>query len=266
LPIKGEGSHLETKNSYHPSDPFHILSGWLIDGTGNNIQKGVVLSLKDGLITSINERGYFETDGENVIDLSYCTLIPGLVDSHVHLSMSGVNNPKTRKRQLNASFKDMREVISGHLEDHFSCGVVALRDGGDHAGHALSYSKEYMPLSGLPISCSIAGRAWHAEGRYGNIIGHPPYKGKNLAQSIAEDHEGIDHIKIVNSGLNSLVSYGKESLPHFSLNDLSEAVRVGNALGLKTMVHANGRKAVRLAIESGCHSIEHGYFMGDDKI
>ncbi|MDB9822463.1 amidohydrolase family protein [Deltaproteobacteria bacterium] len=257
---------MNKKKSHPRSDTYHILSGWLIDGTGGPILTEAILSVSDGIINSVKRKGFLEVNSDNIIDFSHCTLLPGLVDSHVHLSMSGVHNPEIRKRQLIAPFKEIKEVISGHLEDQLKCGVVALRDGGDHAGHTLRYRLEYLPRTAFPISCLIAGKAWHAEGRYGRIIGRPPLKGQNLSQSISVDHDSIDHIKIVNSGLNSLSCFGRETLPQFSLKDLSEAVRVGNALGLKTMVHANGRKAVRLAIESGCHSIEHGYFMGDENL
>jgi imidazolonepropionase-like amidohydrolase len=76
----------------------------------------------------------------------------------------------------------------------------------------------------------------------------------------------IDHVKIVNSGLNSLVDFGKETTPQFSLGDLRKAVLCARKRGLKVMVHANGRKPVRDAIDSGCDSIEHGFFMGRENL
>jgi imidazolonepropionase-like amidohydrolase len=78
--------------------------------------------------------------------------------------------------------------------------------------------------------------------------------------------EPVDHIKIVNSGLNSLATFGKETPSQFNPDELKEAVQAGRELGLKTMVHANGREAVAAAIEAGCHSIEHGFFMGEKNL
>jgi len=160
----------------------------------------------------------------------------------------------------------MKKIISNHLFQQLAHGIVAVRDGGDYAGHALRYKKECLSSENLPIFLMSAGKAWRAPGRYGRLIGRPPKDSISLAQSIAEGKEGLDHIKIVNSGLNSLTIFGKETPPQFSAEQLKEAVRTADALGLKTMVHANGKLPVKLAIDAGCHSIEHGFFMGKDNL
>jgi imidazolonepropionase-like amidohydrolase len=76
----------------------------------------------------------------------------------------------------------------------------------------------------------------------------------------------VDHVKIVNSGLNSLLDFGKETSPQFPLGDLKKAVLCAHKKGLKVMVHANGRNPVRDAIDAGCDSIEHGFFMGRENL
>jgi imidazolonepropionase-like amidohydrolase len=73
-------------------------------------------------------------------------------------------------------------------------------------------------------------------------------------------------VKIVNSGLNSLVDFGKETSPQFSPGDLKRAVSCAHEKGLKVMIHANGRNPVRDAIASGCDSVEHGFFMGEENL
>ncbi len=67
---------------------------------------------------------------------------------------------------------------------------------------------------------------------------------------------------MVNSGLNSLTSYGLMTDPQFSLEQLSDLVAEAHRTGARVMVHANGEIPVRIAIEAGCDSIEHGFFMG----
>ena len=47
---------------------------------------------------------------------------------------------------------------------------------------------------------------------------------------------------------------------------MKEAVQAAGNIGLTVMVHANGKLPVRTAVESGCHSIEHGFFMGNDNL
>ena len=233
------------------------------------------------------------------LDLSHCTILPGLVDSHVHLFMSGTSDPEIRKAQREASLAASRQVISGHLRRHRSCGVLAVRDGGDRAGHTLRVKLESLTAPQPPLLRS-PGTAWHAHGRYGALIGRAPPREAALADSIAlflrewsdrppanaparnaatvnpgarHPSEGpqrsshpVDHLKIVNSGLNSLARFGVETPPQFPLDQLKAAVEVGRRQGLKTMVHANGELPVRIAIEAGCGSVEHGFFMGRDNL
>lgn len=243
---------------------FHLLAGHFIDGTGCSIKKKVLLSVRDGSILSLKEvrPGDMERFGEPpFLDFSDCTVLPGLVDAHVHLTMSGTVDPGLREHQLDFSYEEAEKAISKHLFQHLSHGVVAVRDGGDAAGYTLRYK-----LAGIsppaPVRYRVAGKAWHAPGRYGRLIGRSPEKGRTLAESITQEPVGPDHIKIVNSGLNSLKQFGKVTLPQFGITELKAAVAAGLRRGWKTMVHANGDLPVAQALEAGCHSIEHGFFMG----
>jgi imidazolonepropionase-like amidohydrolase len=87
-----------------------------------------------------------------------------------------------------------------------------------------------------------------------------------LAEAIFNNSSGADHVKIVQSGLNSLKDFGKQTPPQFSSDELSRAVHAANQLNLPVMVHTNGEIPTRIAIEAGCHSIEHGFFMGEDNL
>lgn len=244
----------------------HFLCGSLIDGSGGPIMERVLVHIKDGIITAIEIRHDNNHLPLGTIDWSDCTLIPALVDCHVHLFMSGTADPAVRSSQLHYTFKEARAVIASHISAQIRHGIVALRDGGDYGGHALRFKGEGMPGVRHPILISCAGRAWHALGRYGSLIGRAPDNDLSLAQSIAAEPESPDHIKIVNSGINSLTEFGKETRPQFSLQELMKAIKTAEHIGLKTMVHANGRVPVESAAQAGCHSLEHGYFMGEDNL
>jgi imidazolonepropionase-like amidohydrolase len=248
---------------------YGIKVGWLIDGRGEKAQKDMLITVHGGRISSIGPVSATMGAAEDVIDLSPYTLLPPLVDSHVHLFMSGTSDANVREHQLVADYAEMQPVIERHLKQQLAHGVLAVRDGGDRQGHALRFLRESYSPSESKISIRVAGQAWHAPNRYGRLIGHAPASGRTLCQDIAANPEHltqIHHIKLVNSGVNSLKQFGRQTLPQFNQDELKAAVRSAENHGLKVMVHANGELPVKSALEAGCHSIEHGFFMGPENL
>jgi len=251
--------------------PTSISAGWLIDGTAGPIRETVRITLRSGLIESMSQQagdGYSKRGPrtDHHIDFGECTLLPCFIDSHVHLCLSGTVDTNVRSHQLVAGFDEVQAVIRQHLIQHFACGVLAVRDGGDHRGHALRYKLQNQKSGNLPIELKAAGHAWHQSERYGKLIGLAPHPGETLADAIRGSQQECDHVKVVNSGLNSLSQFGQETPPQFSLGEMQAAVQAARRQGLQTMVHANGKLPVNIAVAAGCHSIEHGFFMGRENL
>ena len=243
-----------------------ILAGWFMDGTGAPAKKNRILKINGKRIKSIYKADQSDIKNSEITDLSHCTILPPLIDSHAHLFMSGTSDISIRSSQLNAEFDHIKNVISNHLDKYLSHGILHVRDGGDSHAHTLRYKKECHDKSKNPVSIKTAGMAWRNHGRYGKLIGRPPRNNTTLAQAILEESNGIDHVKIVNSGLNSLIHFGKETPPQFSEKSLIHAINAAKSLGLQVMVHANGKIPVNSAIKAGCDSIEHGFFMGRENM
>lgn len=243
------------------SEHKKIFVGWLIDGTGAAVQKKVLITVEDGMIRSVTAN-YTGTLSPSCTDLGFATIVPPFIDCHVHLAMSGGVADDIRTSQLQAECADLDPVITRHLGYLFSHGVLAVRDGGDRGACVGEFRKTYDG----PVAIYTPGPAWYREGRYGRLIGRALTENAELAQSFAEfDGEG-DHVKLVNSGLNSLTDYGKTTRPQFDRAEIEKLVALSGQEGKKVMVHANGVEPVREAIEGGCHSIEHGFFMGRDNL
>ncbi len=243
----------------------YILAGWLIDGSGGPIQEKALLKIVDGKFAAIEQYKHNFLPGScQLTDLSHCTIMPPLVDSHVHLFMSGTIDKRIREWQLVAGYEALRPIIGRHLHYLFSHGVLAARDGGDRGGFALRYRSEKEMHKEIVLK--VAGRAWHRKGRYGSLIGRYPEQDEKLADSYGKDNEAIDQVKVVNSGLNSLQIFNKETPPQFTREEIAAVVSEAERQGRKVMVHANGRQPVRIAVEGGCHSIEHGFFMGRENL
>jgi len=243
-----------------------ILAGWLVDGRGEAARENVLLIVEHGIIVGIEDVVPEKIRQQNVTDFSHCTLLPGLIDAHLHLFMSGTEDLDIRKKQLTLTFDDTSGGIEERLGDLIACGVVACRDGGDRHAFTMQYKRDCLDKTAFPIQLKVAGAAWHQRGRYGRMIGKSPEDSETLGQSIYKNTRFIDHIKIVNSGLNSLLCFGKETPPQFDVMELKEAVAMGKRFACKTMVHANGKKPVEVALKAGCHSIEHGFFMGKENL
>lgn len=245
------------------------LAGFLIDGTGAPVKRDALICIEDGLISSLEypgpeELSRFLREGPSGFEAyPACTILPGLIDCHVHLSMSGKTDQKLRVRQLLNELEQNGPLIFERMERSLGLGIMAVRDGGDVGGHALKHIRQ-NPHSLVRVKC--AGKGWRAPGRYGKFIGMVPENGSTLAESIKADCGSADHVKIINSGINSLDEFGRETAPQFDRDELGAAVRQAKNLGKKVMVHANGKRPVELAVEAGCDSIEHGFFMGEDNL
>ena len=247
-------------------ESIHIHTGWLIDGSGQKALSDRLISIENGKIQSIGKWNETHLLEKGLIDHSECTILPGLIDSHVHLFMSGTEDRKIREDQLDAPYEKIKPVIIEHIKGLLRYGVVAVRDGGDRHAHTLRFKNESLNKDRFPLCIHTAGRAWHKPNRYGRLIGRTPAAHETLKDAIGADTEKKDHLKIVNSGLNSLISFGRQTPSQFDLEELKGAVQASNRKGWPVMVHANGEIPVGIAINAGCRSIEHGFFMGKENL
>lgn len=247
------------------SSTIYIRAGWLIDGSGAAAQKDVLLTIADGKIAAITP---YTTDGEQdagqFSDLSFATILPPLIDSHLHLTMSGAVDAQLRETQLVADCEELVPYIHMHLKQLFDHGVLAVRDGGDRHNCVLDFMAR--GANKYPVAIQSPGRAYHRAGRYGALIGHAVAVDETPVKQFVQEKHKPGYLKVVNSGLNSLKIYGRETKPQFSPAELKELVAAAHKRQVKVMVHANGRLPVQQAIEAGCDSIEHGFFMGRDNL
>lgn len=250
------------EEAYTQKDRLILRPGFLIDGSSGSVHRDRLVTILDGKFASIIPFNNHETSKANVVDLSHCTVIPALMDAHVHFTLSGTVDPAIRRIQLEQTTEQAHSAIARHIKDTLQNGIIAVRHGGDCRGDLLQFNLK----TAQPLEIKATGWAWHAKGRYGGMIGQSPPGDQRLDQVIEHGLKSSDHIKIINSGLNSLDRFGHETQPQFSKDDLKHVCRYARQNDLTVMVHANGQTAVRESIEAGCHSIEHGYFMGDDNL
>jgi len=207
----------------------------VLDTAGGPVQSWASLSPSP-------ERGF--------LDLGPLTVLPGLVDCHVHLAL-----PPPRLGD------DAAQVLAGRLAGCLDYGLIAVRDGGDRLGSTLDL-KKHQELPRL-VAC---GPALHPPGSYGTFLG-PAFGPEHIIDQIAElAGKGADQIKILVTGPVNLDSLEAIDTPHFSARALSRLVGEAHRRQLKVMAHANGVAGVRMALTCGIDSLEHGYGMDEDTL
>ena len=240
-----------------------LAAGWLIDGTGAPPRRGVAIEIEGSTLRAIGgldaAAGLSGLRGE-VLDCRDCTVIPPLVDSHVHLAFDGLH-PGGAPRSAAAAEERMRQNAARLLRR----GVLAVRDAGDAAGYGLRFARR-AGEGGSRLHVLSTGPALHRPGRYGALLGRALPAGCQPADALEGEGGMRGAVKIVNSGLNSLVAFGRETAPQFGAEELAALVRRAAAQGLSVLVHANGREPVARAVRAGVRSIEHGFFMGRENL
>lgn len=252
-----------------------IHCGKLID-----VEKGMVLNNKsivvaDGLIKSV-EDGYITTKKEDkLIDLKSKTVMPGLMDMHVHVeSESGPKRYEETFRE-NESYVALR--ATQFCERTLMAGFTTVRDlGGSGINVSLREAIKNGIIKGPRIyTCekSIATTGGHADPTNGvrdNLKGDPgPKEGvinspEEAAKAVRQRYKnGADCIKITSTGgVLSVASDGTG--PQFTIEEIQAIVKTANDYNFVTAAHAHGTEGMKRAVLGGIHSIEHGTFMTEE--
>ncbi|MGB9803694.1 amidohydrolase family protein [Desulfofundulus sp.] len=199
-----------------------------------------------------------------VLELPNCTVIPGLIDCHVHLALDGRDFSSARHQW--SARGELLERVKADLTNTLERGIVAVRDGGDRAGIGLEV-KELVKKGSLAGPLVLAcGYALHQQGKYGSFLGPGLTPGELEKAVDSLTRQGVDHLKVLVSGIVSFSEYGRVGGPQFTRDELKRAVYHAHSRGLRVMAHASGDEAVRMAVEAGVDSIEHGYFISEESL
>lgn len=235
-----------------------ILADRVVDGTG-------APPIANGFVAIEGDR-ILEIGPKEAADAGYpaqiprevfpgCTIIPGLVDGHVHLTFSASAAPYRELQTDSESALLLRAAANARAA--LQAGVTTMRDLGSR-GHVIfelrdAIAKGLIPgprilSSGCPITCP--GGHLHflggvTEGRDGIA---------RLADKLVSD--GADVIKVIATGGN--MTQGSDPLEaQFTTDEMRAAVEVAHANGLKVTVHARGVNGIRAAVRAGVDGVEH---------
>ncbi|MEX0721965.1 MAG: amidohydrolase family protein [Balneolaceae bacterium] len=246
-----------------------IHAGSLIDGISDDVQSEVSIIIEDEKITSV-ENGYASV-GENdrFIDLRDKTVMPGLIDLHVHLESE--TSPTKYMEAFTFNDADMAFRSSQFAKRTLMAGFTTVRElGGSGVNISLRNAIRNGVAEGpriITVGKSLATTGGHADPTNGwrkNLMGDPgPADGvingaADARQAVRQRYKnGADHIKITATG--GVLSVAKSGdAPQFFTDELEAIVQTAKDYGMHVAAHAHGAEGMKRAVEAGVLTIEHG--------
>lgn len=251
--------------------------GNLFVGTTNDLQRDMTIVVEGNKIAAV-QRGYTTpTAQDRVIDLKNKTVLPGLIDMHVHLEMETRRGGAIDRYTQNVP--DMAYQAAKYAKTTLLAGFTTVRDlGGSGVNIALRNAINRGLTDGprvLTVGKSIATTGGHADPTNGSrreLMGDPgPAEGvingpDEARKAVRQRYkEGSDLIKITATG--GVLSNAKDGQgPQFSEEELKAIVETAKDYGFPVAAHAHGAEGMKRAIRAGVQTIEHGTLMDDEAI
>jgi imidazolonepropionase-like amidohydrolase len=254
--------------------PTYIHAGRLIAVPGQAVRGASTIIVDGGRIVAVNQGYTAPPAGVSLIDLRGKTVLPGLIDSHVHLDSDRGGEADLlsfvrEEPQMNALEAQMNGMKT------LRAGFTTVRNLGDEgATLALREAIKRGWVQGpriIDAASAISTTGGHMDGRGGlndDLVAHLPSR-ENLCDGIdscrkvvrRQIDRGADVIKFATTGG---VNSGTGLATRMNEDEARALVETAHAYGRKVAVHAHGAEGIKLALRAGADSIEHGTVMDDE--
>ncbi len=254
-----------------------IHCGTLIDAVKNEAQSQMTIVVEGKKITAV-QKGFTNPVGtDKVIDLKTQTVMPGLVDMHVHLENETSKGGEMKRYQQNQA--DIAFDAAKYAKTTLLAGFTSVRDlGGSGVNVALRNAINRGTVIGPRIFTS--GRTIATTGGHGDpsngladkyTLDNQYLTGvvngvDECRQAVRQRYkEGSDCIKITaTGGVLSIAKNGKA--PQFTEEEIRAIVETAKDYGFHVAAHAHGAEGIKRAVKGGVTTIEHGTFLDDEGI
>ena len=245
------------------SKRVRIRAGALIDGASAYLRENVTLEISDGRIKSIQDS---KPPGENEppLDWDYSdrVLIPGLIDSHVHLCFNaGPDHEEVMTELLNSDGQRLLARAIRNAQSALASGVTTLRDCGDRDFTTMRLRD--LINEGLAVGprLAVSGPPVTTSGGHLHFCGVEADDRDELQREVRRLCEaGVDHVKVVATG--GMMTPGTDSrLPQYTTDQLRAVVEAAHGYGRPVTAHLGATEGIRRAVEAGVDDLEHCEFL-----
>jgi len=259
----------------HEGAPAQILfkNVMVFDGVGDSLAAGNVL-VEGNLIRRISA-GAINVPSATVIDGGGRTLMPGLIDNHVHLSLTGATLSEIEN---NMTWEDIAYNAAPVAEMYLMEGFTTVRDaGGTNAGMRRAIDRGTMLGPRLyTAGAFLGGRGGHAD--FAPFTGQPGAETKMSRLNMAREVDGVEatlkyarnNFRMGNTQLKVMQSGGVVSLfdpwqmEGRTVEEIEAAVEIAEQYGSYVMAHSYKKSSILRALNAGVKTIEHGFMFDGD--
>ncbi|MEQ9561137.1 MAG: amidohydrolase family protein, partial [Woeseiaceae bacterium] len=262
------------------SGSMAVRCGFLIDGLLDSPRIDRLVVIRDGRIEAISPGNSPPPVALPLIDLSDYTCLPGLIDTHTHIT-DRADETRDLSIYYSRSIDEERRISRSNAEITLFAGFTTIRNVGAYsgwsgrdirdainagqvAGPRIQTAGFYLTIPGGGGDLVIPGLPEEDipfHGRMGVARGPDEYR-KKAEAAVAG---GADVLKVIASG--AVLAYGGvPGAPEMTPEEIAAVVEVGHAAGIKVTAHAHGAQSIKDAILAGVDSIEHASLADDEAI
>jgi imidazolonepropionase-like amidohydrolase len=233
----------------------------VFDGVSEHATEDGAVLVEDGRIASVGSVADLPA-GAEITDLGDATILPGLIDAHVHLVWSASAEPHEVVERESRALTALRCANNAAL--HLRAGVTTVRDLGATDGLSIDVARAV----GLGVlrgpRVIAAGRAIAMTGGHGWFLGREADGAEAVRHAVrSELKAGATCIKLMASG--GVYGHAEEpGSPQLTVEELRVAVEEAHKAGRRVAAHAYSIEAIGNALDAGVDSIEHGSFIDRD--
>ena len=256
-----------------------VRNGTLIDGNGGKPIPNAAVLIEDNRIRSVGRADSISLPNASfaTLDARGGTILPGFIDTHVHIMMEFANPLKMMQTPFSMQFYKSVQYMRKTLD----AGVTTIRDaGGADLGVKQAVEQGVVAGPRMQISITVLGitgghtDGWMPSGVNFNLFPEYPGNPSGICDGVEEVRKkvrevlraGADIVKICSTG-GVLSPTDHPEFTQFSPDELGVIVQEASyRRGVKVMAHAQGAEGIKNAVRAGIHSIEHGIYLDDEAI